>query len=150
MAKTAKTARKSPKMLTSCAIQSRRTERSLRTSLKDSCAVGADIRKENPPVRLSNDTAGRLPLAVVLHFVLADQLANQAFQFRYAARQIVDCLSFGIGEMPVIQRIDRTDPHHAAGHADHGGIIWDRMHHHGARSDLDVVADADIAEHFGA
>src|SRR5262245_3304601 len=41
--KTAKRARKSPKMLTTCAIQSSRTGRSARTSPKDNCFVSAVI-----------------------------------------------------------------------------------------------------------
>ena len=39
---------------------------------------------------------------------------------------------------------------HAAGHADHGAVIRNGSDHHGARADLGVVADRDIAQNLGA
>ena len=88
---------------------------------------------------------------MVLDFVLGDQLAEHTFKLGHTAGEIVDCLSFGIGEASVFKNAAfRADAHDPAGYADDGRVVGDGVDNDRSGADLDVVADVDVAEDLGA
>src|SRR5579863_2490807 len=84
-------------------------------------------------------------------FILPNQLAEHRFEFGDAAGEVVDGLAFGVGETAVFEDITfGPDAHDAARDTDDGGVVGDGMDDDRAGADLDVVADVDVAEDFGA
>src|SRR3954447_5581812 len=90
-------------------------------------------------------------LPVMLHFMLRDQLAQHAFQFRHASRQVVDRLAFRIGKTSMVQVAALgANPHHAARNPDHRGIVGHRVYHHRTRAHLHVIADPYVTQDLRA
>src|SRR6185312_12947093 len=73
-------------------------------------------------------------------------------QFGDALAEGFDLLPFRIRELPVLELPIRDGAHanNAAGNADDGGMIRNRMHYDRAGADLHVIANPNAAEHLGA
>jgi tyrosine-protein phosphatase SIW14 len=108
-------------------------------------------RAKLPAAPASTAAAQDSPLAMVFDLMLRNQLPEHAFQFRHPAGQIVDSLTFGIGQASMFQWAALgADAHDAAGDAYHCGIVRDRVYYDRPSADLDVVADANVSKHRGA
>jgi len=83
---------------------------------------------------------------------LFGQHTDLRFELLDAACQLVDQLSFRIGQISVFQIITHVSAgaRYASGNADHGAIIGYRANHYRPGADLGVVSDSDVAENLGA
>src|SRR5579871_5666553 len=69
-----------------------------------------------------------------------------------AMREFIDRLTFGIGKLAMFElvEVDIGIAHDAPGNSNHRRTTGHGPHDHAARADLHMIANADIAEDFGA
>src|SRR5580704_17230249 len=72
------------------------------------------------------------------------------FELLDAARQLIDQLTFRIGQISVFEIVARVDTraNHSSRHAHYGRVIRNRANHHRSRADLGVMSNRDIAENL--
>src|SRR6266542_195854 len=82
---------------------------------------------------------------------LGQQHPQLRFQFLDALGQVLDGLTFRVGQLAVLEHAAlAARARHFARNAYHRGIVGHRVDYHRARADLHVIAYANIAQDFGA